>query len=387
MKRRCVGFLVFTFLVALSAPVLAQPETYSVVTAAHKKVRPSLVYIKANGYDKGGNEVTLNSTGFIVSETGKIVTVHHVLGQIDGKYAPYKEDFRITGRIGAKFGPEFPLEIIRRYPNQDLMILTLPDIYGEITPVCLSFDKRNIQEGTEIATSGFPAGLDYTTHKGKIEGKRGPRGRRGLWRTDVPFNSGQSGSPIYDMTGLVMGFAVGDIENAEGLNFFQPLHSIRSEVKQHASCDDGINQGAERGSGEEEISGEISACVAEAFEKRRSSTFRVDGSVRCPGGGCFLQSSSCNRRESLLRYTADPGYEIRNYRFVSESANDANNGPLTTKADGNSIVSIEKALICDPADRAGADGGWSSGYLEGEAFHSDLTALKEQIITECKASQ
>ena len=185
----------------------------------------------------------------------------------------------------------------------------------------------------------------------------------------------------------MIGFAVGDIDNAEGLNFSQPLHSVRSEVKQHAHCDDSGHPGKERESGEEAMSVEISACVAEAFEKRRSSTFRVNGSARCPGGGCFLKSSSCNRRESLLRYSADPGYEIRNYRFVSESENDAVNGPLTTKADGAAIVSIEKALICDPADRAGADGGWSSGYLEGEIFHRDLAALKEQIIIECKASQ
>lgn len=39
-------------------------------------------------------------------------------------------------------------------------------------------------------------------------------------------------------------------------------------------------------------------------------------------------------------------------------------------------------MICNPADRAGADSSLGSGSLEGETFLRDLTLLKEQIITE-----
>lgn len=363
-------------------------DTTSVVEA-HGKIRNSVVSIKVVGYSNDGEPKEFSSTGFIINKNGYVATVYHALGELNKPSATYRDDLEISAQIGAKYGAEFPLQIVRQYPERDFMILSLPDANLKLSPVCLTFDQE-YDELSSIGTQGFPIGIAYTKHQGKIQGKFGPDGKPGLWQTSLPLNAGQSGSPIYDDAGLVMGIAVGSLNNAEGLHFFQPLAELKSEIQQYASCASNSSVGPPEQLEDDvnipvEITEKIRACVSEEIEIRRRKPFKVEGGARCPGGGCFGQSSSCNYRHVDLEYSARPYYEIDIYRFVSTGANDAQNGPLRVFQEDNKILGVKKKLACHPSTRIGADGGWSRGFIEGFEIHSDLLELKAAVKKDCEA--
>ncbi len=129
---------------------------------------------------------------------------------------------------------------------------------------------------------------------------------------------------------------------------------------------------------------EVQACIKERVSNVISQPFSIPASVRCPGGGCFLKSSSCNDRGTSLRYAAPSGYFIEQYRFVQGANNYGNTGRLKvhTGASGKTN-SVSVHLSCSPPDHAGAPGGWNNGELRGTISYIDLDELRSRISTEC----
>jgi hypothetical protein len=131
----------------------------------------------------------------------------------------------------------------------------------------------------------------------------------------------------------------------------------------------------------------VRACV-EAEEAKISFTqsYIQPGSVRCPGGGCFLQSGSCNRREVWVSYTAPGAYFIESYELVKGDMNHGNVGNLevTSRDNEKRATSVRAFLWCDPADRAGAGGGWANASLRGTIRLQDETMPREEVATACR---
>lgn len=102
----------------------------------------------------------------------------------------------------------------------------------------------------------------------------------------------------------------------------------------------------------------VSACIEKRTKEVLVKSFSQPGSVRCPGGGCVLQPSDCNKRETTVEYRAPTNYYISNYRIDQGGTNDGTTGPVNAENDSfNRVVKISAYIACDPADRPGADGG------------------------------
>jgi hypothetical protein len=190
----------------------------------HPAMRKSLVYLKASGITGGsgatvGQPVEQEATGFFVSDDGLILTTYHLLGDlgdVDG------QTVTIAAHVGSKTGqPAFDnATIMNAAPLLDLLLLKVDPGIDTIVPVKLG-TAESLSTDDDIYTSGFRETSPYHTDRGHLTSRTGPRGH--LWTVSTRFESGQSGSPIYNAEGRVIGIAKGNDGKAPDQNYMVPI--------------------------------------------------------------------------------------------------------------------------------------------------------------------
>ncbi len=158
-------------------------------------------------------------SGFFIDRRGYIVTNHHVIeSEVDPKYEGYS---RLYIRLSeSPLGEKIPAKVIG-YDK----ILDLALIKAEITPSYTfgGYGGETMQPGDRIYAIGSPAGLEKTITSGIVSAM----GRRLLqvgdsMQVDVPLNPGNSGGPLLNEKGDLVGIVFAGLQQYEGLNFAVP---------------------------------------------------------------------------------------------------------------------------------------------------------------------
>jgi S1-C subfamily serine protease len=137
-----------------------------------------------------------SGTGFIVAP-GRAMTNHHVI-----------EGCRSVV-VRASGGAELPARVLNSDRQRDLALLEVPPNAGP----ALSFRRDpNIRRGEGVVTYGFPlAGLlssGPTLTTGEISALAGLRNNEQQYQISAPVQPGNSGGPLLDMAGNVVGVIV-----------------------------------------------------------------------------------------------------------------------------------------------------------------------------------
>jgi S1-C subfamily serine protease len=165
------------------------------------ELKPSLFLLRdAKGY----------GTGFLVSREGHVLTCNHVVS-CDQVEVVSNESRRWT------------LPVLARDPSCDLALLQVAGLDAE--PVVFA-DPASISEGQTVLALGHPLGLDFTVSRGVVSNRN--RMMRGMTcvQTDVSLNPGNSGGPIANEKGEVIGVAVGLYDEAHGIGFAVALRHV-----------------------------------------------------------------------------------------------------------------------------------------------------------------
>ena len=195
-------------------------------SSPHDAMRKSLVWLKAEGRGGEGGEfvgqdVDEQATGVMISSDGLVLTTYHLIGALLDKDVD-GQTVKISANIADK--SDFPrfgnVTIMNAAPLLDLLLLKIPPTSDPFVPATIGSAAKLTTEDT-IYTSGFPHSANYTAHSGQLTSKDGPRGY--LWTVSLPFLSGQSGSPVYDKNGLVVGIAKGSDDRADNQNYMIPI--------------------------------------------------------------------------------------------------------------------------------------------------------------------
>lgn len=174
------------------------------------RVRPSVVRIAAStGGGFGGQGV---GTGIMVDRDGNILTNYHV---IEGAQS-------VT--IDLTDGTQARAQVVGTDPGNDLAVIraTLPS--DKIKPVTFG-DSDRVRVGEPVFAIGNPFGLVFTVTSGIISGRERERsaidGRpiRNVLQTDAAVNPGNSGGPLFNARGEVVGINT-SIENPTGQRVF-----------------------------------------------------------------------------------------------------------------------------------------------------------------------
>lgn len=175
-------------------------------------------------------------TGFIVSSDGYIITNRHVVEDLKAEYTVFLNDPEQPGKQAVA-------EVLALDPNNDLAVLKIEQTD---LPYLQFGDSANLQIGQTAITIGYALGeFDNTVSKGVVSGLArsivasrglGYRGERlyDLIQTDAAINLGNSGGPMLNIKGEVIGVNVA-MAQAENIGFAVPGNEAQrafTEVKQ-----------------------------------------------------------------------------------------------------------------------------------------------------------
>lgn len=132
-------------------------------------------------------------SGFIITTDGLVVTNHHVIDDADEVEVVLQD-----GRV-------LPAEIIGRDPATDLAVLRVDA--GEPLPFVRFGDSDTLRVGEWVVAIGNPFGLGGSLTAGVVSAQGRDIGGRydDYVQTDVAINSGNSGGPLFNMDGEVIG--------------------------------------------------------------------------------------------------------------------------------------------------------------------------------------
>jgi S1-C subfamily serine protease len=199
---------VATTTAALPAQAQTPPELASdelTVVNVVRQVAPSVVSVRRDGGV---------GSGVIIRRDGVILTNAHVVG--DGPQV----------RIGLADGRELDGRVLGRDPSVDVAVVRLEG--GDLPAATLADSDRLLAGQTAIAI-GNPLGLERTVTLGVVSAiDRSPRGfgLDGLIQTDAAISPGNSGGPLLDSRGRVIGIntAVLAAPGVSGLGFAIPIN-------------------------------------------------------------------------------------------------------------------------------------------------------------------
>ena len=193
-------------------------ETYA-ATRDDNIIR-SLVAITASAEDQNGVPSSSQTTGFLVSRDGLVLTAYHLLSELPNNIV--LSSVKVSFAIGDKQSNPIVTDlsaIVSRDVLNDVLLFRIPSPTSDRQSLCFLPSSRAstiVTNSTPIYTSGFPAAVAYVTFSG-VENFPGP-GNTEVVSVNIGFK-GQSGSPIYTEKGEIIGMAKGEYQ-VEG----QPLY-------------------------------------------------------------------------------------------------------------------------------------------------------------------
>ena len=88
-----------------------------------------------------------------------------------------------------------------------------------------------MQVGSDVYAIGAPESLAYTLTRGVLSAKDRKVGGRAYLQFDAAINSGNSGGPLLNDAGQVIGVITLKIDNAEGIGMAIPMSSVRDYLR------------------------------------------------------------------------------------------------------------------------------------------------------------
>lgn len=209
-------------------------EESSVITDTVKKISSAVVSISLTDkiqdfYGRVYETETGAGTGFIITSDGLIVTNKHVASSESASYTVFTSD-----------GNDYKAEVVALDPTNDLAILKI-DASG--LPTIELGDSDNTQVGQWViavgnalgefsnsVTVGVLSALDR-----QITASSGGRSEKleGLLQTDAAINFGNSGGPLVNLSGQVIGINTAVAGSAQNIGFAIPINVAKKAIESY----------------------------------------------------------------------------------------------------------------------------------------------------------
>lgn len=192
-----------------------------------KQLAPSVVTIFVRGSNPGEEG---SGTGFLIDDRGTIATNHHVI--------EHGKTLKIRFHNGAEF---LSADLLVDSPALDLALLDIdlehPADAGprvDAKPLVLG-DSEAVVVGERSISIGNPLGLEHTLTDGLVSARRMYEGRAWI-QMSVPVSPGNSGGPLFNMRGEVIGITTRQVlgggfgNRAQNLNLAVPVNELKKLI-------------------------------------------------------------------------------------------------------------------------------------------------------------
>jgi len=213
------------FLVALTLclPMTGEAQSPGEV---FRKVTPSVVVIRARGSEvTAGGQVRFTETGsgVLISSDGKVMTAAHVVHSMN--------------EISVEFlgGETVSAKVIASEPGADLSLIQLERVPPGAR-VAQMANSDTVRVGDSVYIVGAPYGLSYSLSMGIISARWAPNTvyksmpLAEFFQTDATINTGNSGGPMFNSAGEVIGIVSHNISKSggsEGLGFVVTMNTAK----------------------------------------------------------------------------------------------------------------------------------------------------------------
>jgi serine protease Do len=169
-------------------------------------------------------------SGFIISEDGMILTNKHVVLDEEAEYTVLTND-----------GGKFPAKVLAKDPNQDLAIIKIEKKDFSF-PIVKLGDSSSVKIGQTVIAIGNALGeFRNTISVGVISGLGRTVTAGGgefvetiedVIQTDAAINKGNSGGPLLNSNGEVIGINTATVLDAQNISFAIPVNKAKRDIEQ-----------------------------------------------------------------------------------------------------------------------------------------------------------
>jgi S1-C subfamily serine protease len=211
------NFFAAILTVALALPL--GPANAAALRDVFKRVSGSVVVVMAEskgalGY-QGPAVVGGLGSGVLISQSGRILTAAHVVEAAD----------RVMIRFAG--GAVMPARVVASDPLADLALLEVTQVPQDAVAARIG-DSEKVEVADQVFVVGAPYGISETLSVGYVSARRTSRAEPGdsasveLFQTDAAIAPGNSGGPMFNMQGEVIGIVsriVSRSGGSEGIGF------------------------------------------------------------------------------------------------------------------------------------------------------------------------
>lgn len=189
-----------------------------VVVMVAERLRPAVVNLRAGRGSRGGS-----GSGVLFAPDGFLLTNYHVVQECESVRVRLNDGSEITGRV------------VGNDPWTDLAVVQAE---GGAFPYAELGDSARLKVGQLAVAIGSPLGFESTVTAGVVSALgRTMRSVSGhlidnIIQTDAALNPGNSGGPLVDSAGRVVGINTAIIQPAQGICFAVPANTARTILPQ-----------------------------------------------------------------------------------------------------------------------------------------------------------
>ena len=226
MKR---GFILF---VLLATTISGHGQD---VSRLYSKVNPSVVTIKVEEKEVVTDRSTMTKamvttqglgSGVVISESGEIMTAAHVIAAAENVTVTF-----LNGEV-------VPAKVVTSNVDADVALVKLIWLPKNLVVAPVA-DSDLVKIGNQVIVIGAPMGLEHSLSVGHISGRMSDNSmsdnfsKSEFFQTDASINHGNSGGPMFNMKGEVIGivsFILSQSGGFEGIGFAVTSNVAKNEL-------------------------------------------------------------------------------------------------------------------------------------------------------------
>ena len=168
------------------------------------------------------DRVVAGGSGVIISPDGEILTNYHVIEGIRGGDASIE--------VKTSDGKTYPAKVLGKDKELDIALIKIDAAH---LPFAKLGDSDAAKVGEWVVAIGNPLGLEHTVTQGIIsaKGRKLTAGIESFLQTDAAINRGNSGGPLLNLRGEVIGINTAINPDGQNLGFAVPVNQVKNILK------------------------------------------------------------------------------------------------------------------------------------------------------------